>query len=279
VVPGEQTVMEVDVSLYPRQDSERIGIAPLTSMFLFDASNRVGFDDFRNAVHDSDGLQILQADGEQVWRPLANPAQLQVSSFGATSAPPTGFGLLQRRQGFDRFNDNEARYDKRPSLWIEPLGEWGSGHVELLEIPTAVEYHDNVVAYWQPDSSLEVGSEYRFRYRMYWGDGSPFEPEQGRVAGTAAGIAVNSEDRIFVIDYSDGRKIPNVTFDPDVVRIRATTSAGAITNVSGALVEENGYYRAYVQFDPRNADLAELRVTLEVADRQWGETWLYRWTQ
>lgn len=279
VLPGERTRMDVDARLYPRRDLERVGIAPLTSMFLFDSTNRSGFDDFRNAVHDSDGLQIHQANGEQAWRPLINPEQVQVSSFGDTDAAPTGFGLLQRRQGFDQFNDNEARYDKRPSLWIEPRGDWGKGRVELVEIPTDVEYHDNVVAYWQPVGGLNAGKEYRFEYRMHWGVGSPAAREQGRVLNTAAGIAPTSGERLFVIDFSDGRRIPDVTYKPDAVRINATTSAGDITDVNGTLVEATSHYRVSVRLDPGKAELAELRVTLEVDGEQWGETWLYRWTQ
>ncbi len=65
---------------------DNIGIAPLTSMFLFDESERTRIDDFRDEVHDSDGLQIVTASGERVWRPLRNPTQLQVSSFTARGA-------------------------------------------------------------------------------------------------------------------------------------------------------------------------------------------------
>lgn len=273
-VPGSPTRMEVEASLYPRRDRARVGIAPLTSMFMFDATNRSVHDDFRNAVHDSDGLLILQANGEQVWRPLANPARLQVSSFGAGEAMPVGFGLLQRRNTFAQFNDNEARYDKRPSLWIEPLGDWGDGHVELVEIPTLVEYHDNIVAYWQPHGGLQAGQEYSYQYRMHWGTDSPMALEQGRVVDTSAGRALGSEERLFVIDYSGGRQLSN----PGAVRIRATTSAGKITDVSGTLVESTGHYRAYVKLDPGQASLAELRVTLDVQGDPWGETWRYRWT-
>lgn len=276
VMPGETTHMEVDARLYPRRTIPRIGIAPLTSMFLFNNSNRADFDDFRDAVHDSDGLRILQANGEAVWRPLINPSQVQVSSFGATDTPPVGFGLLQRRQKFERFNDAEARYDKRPSLWIEPLGTWGPGRVELLEIPTEVEYHDNVVAYWQPSSALKAGESYRFRYRMHWGAGSPEAPKQGRVVNTAAGQALDSDERVFVIDYGDGAA--SLPTDPEAVRIRATSSAGVITDVRGQVLEANGDYRVSLMFDPDGAPLAELRVTLEVDGDPWGETWLYRWT-
>lgn len=279
VMPGEQTQIEVDASLYPRRDIPRVGIAPLTSMFFFDSTNRAGIDDYRNAVHDSNGLQILQANGEQIWRPLVNPFQVQVSSFGVTSAVPTGFGLLQRRQGFERYNDDEARYDKRPSLWIEPLGDWGEGRVELLEIPTDDEYHDNMVAYWQPSGGLKADRNYGFRYRMHWGASSPFAPEQGRVVNTASGTALGTSERIFVIDYSDGRDIPNLNTNPNPVRFIATTSTGEITSVSGTLVEATGHYRVYVKLDPGQSNLAELRLALEVDGEPWGETWLYRWTR
>ncbi|MCH8551911.1 MAG: glucan biosynthesis protein G [Natronospirillum sp.] len=274
VYPGDDTMMDVEVSLFPRQDRERVGIAPLTSMFMYDATNRTHFDDFRNAVHDSDGLQILEADGEQIWRPLANPFRLQVSAFGADRELPVGFGLMQRRNQFSQFNDDEARYDKRPSLWIEPLNDWGDGHVELVEIPTGVEYHDNVVAYWQPQGGLETGQTYHYRYRMHWGADPPYALDAGRVVDTSSGTAIDNDDRVFVIDYSGGEEIS----DTEAVRINASTSEGTITNVSGTLIGATGRYRAYVRLDPEQAELAELRVTLEVEGEPWGETWLYRWT-
>ena len=277
--PGKQTRIDVDASLYPRRDRLRVGIAPLTSMFLFDSSNRPGFDDFRHAVHDSNGLQIHRADGERIWRPLANPSGVQVASFGAVSSVPSGFGLMQRVQDFDQFNDNEARYDKRPSLWIEPLSDWGKGRIELLEIPTASEYQDNIVAYWRPDTGLRSGREYRFRYRMHWGADATFTRAPGRVIKTASGAGPGEKERLFVIDYSDGRQTQPAAAGDAALRVRATASAGDIVHASGTLVDATGHYRAYVRFAPGQAELSELRVTLEINGRQWGETWLYRWTE
>ena len=277
VKPGDTTRLDVEATLFPRQELTRFGIAPLTSMFLFDSTNRDRYDDFRHAVHDSDGLFIVQANGERVWRPLANPVQLQVSAFG--SSTPAGFGLLQRHQDFGDFNDAEARYDKRTSLWIEPLEDWGAGHVELVEIPTGEEINDNIVAYWQPAEALQAGNSYRFRYRMHWGQESPGLQRQGRVVDTATGAVDGSDERVFVIDYSGGELIQDVTSDPDAMAITATTSAGRITDVSGTLVEATGHYRVYIKLEPGDTELAELRVTLNVGGRPWGETWLYRWTR
>jgi periplasmic glucans biosynthesis protein len=81
-------------------------------------------DDFRPEVHDSDGLLLATGQGEWLWRPLTNPMRERVSSFLDTN--PRGFGLVQRDRNFDHYQDLEAVYQQRPSVWIEPLGPWGS---------------------------------------------------------------------------------------------------------------------------------------------------------
>ncbi|MDO8906897.1 MAG: glucan biosynthesis protein G [Pseudohongiella sp.] len=275
--PGDSTVIDVEATLFPRQDLTHFGFAPLTSMFLFDPTNRSRFDDYRNSVHDSDGLQIMMNNGEQIWRPLANPQRLQVSSFQSSS--PKGFGLMQRHRSFEDFNDSEARYDRRTSLWIEPQGDWGSGHVELVEIPTAQEVHDNIVAYWQPDAPLLADSSHTFQYRMHWGPAAPYEVNDGKIVDTRKGKAMDGDDVVFVIDYSNGRSIPGAATDPEAVEVRAETSAGTVVAANGVLVEATGNYRAYVRLNLAREDLAELRVTLHIDDEQWGETWIYRWTR
>lgn len=277
VQPGETTVMDVHATLFPRQALTHYGIAPLTSMFLFDATNRARFDDYRDAVHDSDGLQILMQNGEHIWRPLANPQRLQTSAF--VSPSPKGFGLIQRHTDFADFNDSEARYDKRTSLWVEPLSDWGDGHITLIEIPTPQEVHDNIVAYWQPDSPMQPGEQHEFSYRLHWGRGSPSQREQGRVVDTRIGQALDGDEQVFVIDFSEGSELARVMSDPDAVEVRAETSAGRITDTSGTLVDATGHYRAYVRLHPEEADLVELRVSVHVDDQQWGETWIYRWTR
>lgn len=278
VSPGDSTIIDVDATLFPRRDIEHYGIAPLTSMFLFDATNRSRFDDFRSAVHDSDGLHIQLSNGEQVWRPLANPQRLQASSIKASS--PQGFGLMQRHQDFTHFNDSEARYEKRTSLWIEPLEDLGEGHITLIEIPTRQEVHDNIVAFWQPAEPLRANQRHDFKYRMHWGAEVPYAVPEGLIVETGRGAALNHEgDHVFVIDYTDGDKIPNILSNPESVEIRASTTAGAITDTSGGLVEANGNYRAYIRMNPERADQAELRVTLHIDDEQWGETWIYRWNR
>jgi periplasmic glucans biosynthesis protein len=267
--PGAPTVVDVEAVLFPRRDLARYGIAPLTSMFLFDATNSGRFDDFRAAVHDSDGLAIELANGERVWRPLANPRALQVSSFVVDT--PRRFGLMQRRREFRDYEDIEARYELRPAAWIEPRADWGKGYVELVEIPTDKEIHDNIVAFWQPSAPLEAGGQYSFAYRINWGEG-PATEGRARIAATRAGGEVDTDLRHFAIDYEAERI-------PEDLEVSVTTSAGAVIDARGAEVEGTGRYRVNVHFDPQGEDLAELRLVVSHADKPWAETWLYRWTR
>ena len=119
-------------------------------MFFFGTNQHAASDDYRPQVHDSDGLSVLSAAGEWIWRPLVNPKRLLVSSFALTN--PAGFGLMQREREFDQYEDLEARYELRPSAWVEPKGQWGAGRVELVQIPVPDETNSNIVAYWVPES-------------------------------------------------------------------------------------------------------------------------------
>ena len=84
----------------------------------------------------STGLQILTGSGEWLWRPVSNRDTLQISAFSDVN--PRGFGLLQRSRSFDAFYDDETHWELKPSLWIEPIGDWAEGDLHLLEIPAAL---------------------------------------------------------------------------------------------------------------------------------------------
>ena len=267
--PGEQTLIDVQGRLYPRVRLDQAGIAPLTSMFQFDASDRGGFDDYRAAVHDSDGLALLNGAGEQLWRPLSNPATLQESTFADTGL--RGFGLMQRKRQFRDFGDAEAHYERRPSLWVEPRGDWGPGHVHLVEIPTADEYLDNIVAFWRPAHALEPGREHRFDYRLHWCERHDWNPRLARVARTATG-ALADGGRRFVIDFAatrgNGDPVPLVT-----------AGAGRVANMTVQALQGTGWRMAF-ELHPGDAPVVELRAALAGAgDTPLSETWLYRWTQ
>ena len=154
--PGKETVIDVKLTLFLRKPVAKLGIAPMTSMFHHGENSYAKvMDDFRPEIHDSDGLMIATATGEWIWRPLVNPKTLLVNSFQVNN--PAGFGLSQRDLDFDHYQDLESNYENRPSLWISPVGNWGEGRVELIQIPTDKEVYDNIVAFFVPSKLPEKG--------------------------------------------------------------------------------------------------------------------------
>lgn len=273
--PGEATTMDVEAVLFPRVDLESVGLAPGTSMFYFGANGRERVDDWRPEVHDSDGLLIVNGRGERIWRPLANPRKLQISAF--VDAGPRGFGLLQRNRDPDSYQDFESHYNQRPSLWVEPVGDWGQGAVVLVEIPSDSEINDNIVSFWQPKQPIAAGSEFSFAYRLFWGD-DPIPPGGGaKVIATRRGrgtLRGESPVRRFVIDYALPERVSADIEEPEP---RVSAGAGTISEINMERNPLTGGWRLTFKLDPEGAEAIELR-----ADVDFGgvptETWLYRWT-
>lgn len=270
VTPGAETIMDVDVTLFPRVALDHVGIAPLTSMFLFDESERTRMDDFRDEVHDSDGLQIVLDTGERVWRPLRNPTQLQISSF--TINAPKAFGLVQRSRRLSDYHDLEARYEDRPSAWIEPTSQWGEGSVQLIEIPSNSETNDNIVAYFRPKNEIPAGKPWRASYRMRWNSQPKLTPALGKATSTRTGPTFDGKRRMFIVEYTGVGRATNE------LKIDAGASAGRLSNI---VLQPNPLtkgVRASFELAPGDADVVELRMRLLRGERPVTETWLYRWT-
>ncbi|MEO0911879.1 MAG: glucan biosynthesis protein G [Pseudomonadota bacterium] len=272
ISPGERTVMDVEATLFPRETLEHVGIAAGTSMFLFDETNRTKFDDFRPAVHDSDGLLIENGAGERLWRPLANPGKLQVSSF--VDDNPKGFGLMQRPRDLADYADLEAHYHNRPGLWVTPGEDWGKGSVTLVEIPADKEIYDNVVAYWRPREAMVAKGEYRFNYRLDWCDAAPIVMNRAPVLNTRMG-AREGGGRIATVDFADHGAIPQ---DLDKVTRHISSNRGKVSKGILQRNPETGGVRLGFSFTPPENRSMELRAQLLVEGRTISEVWLYRWT-
>ncbi len=283
ITPGAACEMTVDCTLFPRVALDHVGIAPLTSMFLYDQTNRPRFRDFRPAIHDSDGLLVWNGAGEMLWRALANPLELQVSSFVDQS--PRGFGLMQRARRLSDFADLEAHYHERPSLWIEPDGDWGTGVVRLVEIPSDEEIYDNVVAYWRPREPLAPGVAHDFSYRMLWSDetGSappPRRADVARVLDTHMGLNFDRDAWVAVIDFADHPALAALEAEGRGLG-DATLHVGAQVETSDGVLQRNpetGGVRLAFEFSPEEVDVAELRAQIFVDGAAVTEVWLYRWT-
>jgi glucans biosynthesis protein len=270
VEPGVETKIDTEMTIFPRTDIRVVGIAPLTSMFLFDETNRGRLDDYRPEVHDSDGLMIDSTSGEQIYRQLANPITLQVSTF--TTDAPKGFGLVQRSRDQSDFQDFENQYERRPSAWVTPKGTWGPGGVELVEIPSGRESNDNIVAFWRPVHGFTAGHPAHFEYRTTWLAEPPLPKGLGKFVASRSGASIDGKRRVFLLDVvGAGEKI-------DGLRLDLAASAGKISNATLMSNVEIHGLRASFEIDPGDANLIELRLRVLRGDTPVTETWLYRWT-
>ena len=290
ITPGEPLLMDIDAALYPRQPIERLGIAPCTSMFQTGENDRRVGNDWRPELHDSDGLSMWSGAGEWIWRPLSNPATLRFNSFADSN--PRGFGLLQRDRNFDHYQDDGVFYDKRPSLWVEPKAGWGEGAVQLVEIPTADETFDNIVAFWNPAKKPQRGDELLYGYRLYWGSVPPTSSPLAHCVATRTGLGgVIGQKRSywsyrFALDFSGGT-LASLDWATQKVEAVITASSGKIEITSARPLDAVKGARAMFDLVPPAAEPGAptakvepitLRVYLASGGQALSETWLYEWT-
>lgn len=282
IAPGATTLMDVDAALYPRKEIERMGIAPLTSMYLMGENDRRISDDWRPEIHDSDGLAMWRGNGEWVWRPLENPVNLRFNAYGDEN--PHGFGLIQRDRNFDHYQDDGVFYNRRPSLWVEPKSNWGKGSIQLVEIPTVDETFDNIVAFWNPEAKPQAGQELLFGYKLHWGAKAPVSSTQAHVVGTRTGIGgVIGKKRSyfswrFAIDFAGG----DLSLLNSKVKVTPVISAskGTIEIASARPLDAINGYRAMfdLKIDDSIKEPIDLRLYLSADGQALTETWLYQWT-
>ena len=284
LAPGSQTVLAVDARLHARRDVGKLGVAPLSSMFLHGQNRMPAFDDFRPQVHDSDGLMMHTAAGEWIWRPLSNGPGLRVTSL--RDRAPRGFGLVQRDRSFASYLDLEADYHRRPSEWVAvEAGDWGSGGVELLAIPTDSEFNDNIAAYWVPDQPFLAGDARRYRYRLMTFDSRLDAQTLAQVVRTRIGWGAllgqseppDRSQRQFVVDFGGGALSGRVGAQPTEVRAVLETSAGRTSDLVVQQLPDDEGWRAAFRLAPSDGSPADMRLYLEAAGRRLSETWSYVW--
>jgi periplasmic glucans biosynthesis protein len=283
VTPGIETLVDVTARLFFRAEVAELGIAPLTSMFLYAEVNRARFDDYRPQVHDTNGLRILRSDGDVIWRALNNPMQLASSYFAETR--PIRFGLHQRDRDFSQYQDAEAHYERRPSVDIEPLGDWGMGRIRLVEIPSDLEVNDNIVAYWVPDMKFAAGSNLEISYRMHWGNLPVPETDDRAIVletrggvGGAAGLANPPDTRKFIIDFKGGMLGRLPAEDKDVEPV-VTASAGKAENVTLHKVEGTDIWRLVADVETEKGAVCELSAHIAGYGRKLTEVWMFQWVK
>ncbi|TAN14149.1 MAG: glucan biosynthesis protein D [Burkholderiaceae bacterium] len=278
VLTRDQAVlMDIEAHLFLRRDVQRLGIAPLTSMYWFSETAKKTAVDWRPEVHDSDGLAMWTGVGEYIWRALDNPAQPAAAAF--VDDNPRGFGLCQRDRDFNHYLDG-VHFERRPTLWVEPKGGWGRGTVQLIELPTDKEYDDNTVAMWVPAAAARAGQEFHLNYRLHWVAKEPFAPDLGLCQATRLGLA-HPEDpkrhdvRRFVVEFQGG---PLKTLPAGIIpEAIVTASRGDLARKRVEAVPDGvaGHWRASFDLTPDGSDPTDLRLYLRLGSRPLTETWMY----
>lgn len=283
--PGNESVMEVQATIFPRRDNVKFGLAPLTSMFFLGEGRQCEHcaDEWRYELHDSDGLLLHANNGEWIWRPLRAPHVKQLTSFAGDSIK--GFGLIQRDRSFDHYQDLELAYEIRPSYFIEPRGDWGPGRVELLELATKDETADNIVTYWTPTTPPPAGKPFTYAYRIRGlleaADLSP----NGRVVNTwhaspkalGSNEAVDVGSRRFIVDFAGG-DLGYYLPDPSMIEVAASATNGA--KVTRSFIAPNPHingFRAMIDVEMTPGSTTDVRAYLHAGPKVLTETWLKPW--
>lgn len=275
---GEATIIDTECRLFPRRTVRHFGLATMSATSFFGPIDRSDVDDIRPAVFELTGVQMLTGRSEWLWRPVSNRKDLQISAF--VDENPKGFGFLQRDRDFDDFQDDEQHWERRPSLWIEPLGAWGKGSVTLLEIPSKSEVNQNVIAYWQPATPLAVGSEPFFAYRQFWCWSPPANPRSAKVTdsrgGRTPGAPANSHRRRFLVEFTSQTFAE--TRNASDINANLSAAPGSIVGLRTFLSRKRKTFRVLFDVDPASKAYCELRLQLLAQGKPMSETWLYRWT-
>lgn len=285
ITPGKETTVDVSCMLFLRKEVEKLGVSPLTSMFFYGENTNIRpTDDFRPEVHDSDGLQLALKSGELLWRPLVNPKTLFINSLRADNI--AGFGLIQRDLNFDHYQDLETHYESRPSVWVKPKGDWGKGCVELIQIPTESDIHDNIVAMWVPEQVNSTEGILSYDYTMTWHFPNQGQSPSGRVMATRTATMDDQETRIFFVDFA-GAELETIREDGGVEGVITVPLGCRLVEQHVMRNNETGQWRLVfkIQADeaenlvekvfPERRQVFELRAFLRRGQHVLTETWSY----
>ncbi len=272
VRPLDTTIIDTEMTLIGRAATDRLGVGAMAAGYLFSPLDHRRPDDWRAAVYEVTGLQMLSGSGEWLWRPVANRETLQISAFSDIN--PRGFGLVQRSRTFDAFYDDEGRWELRPTLWIEPIGDWSEGDVRLLEIPVTSENNANILAQWRPKAGIAAGGTLSLAYRQFWCWTPPSKPQLAICTSSRVGkigakyrFAVEMSGEMFGDPQKAAAAVADLHANP-----------GKIVFVKLFPYKDRRSVRVMFDLDPGSDAYSELRLTLNVDSQAVSETWLYRWT-
>lgn len=279
VTPGVVTKMAVQATLFTRKEVTLLGVAPLTSMFYYGENTPRPLGEWRPEVHDSDGILIHNgASGEWLWRPLINPKRLQMDYFATENV--RGFGLLQRQHDFHAYQDLSAHYERRPSAWVAPQGDWGKGNVVLVQLPSPDETNDNMVAFWSPREKIGANRSLGLSYTLSFGRENLFNQAMAQAQNTFVGSGnrvgggtVKGSLRI-IVDFAGGPLASRPPKTP-VTPVVTAGEDGQVVESFVEYVETTRQWRLSMLAKRAPDKPLSLRGFLKEGDKTLTETWTY----
>jgi glucans biosynthesis protein len=275
IAPGPGTTVDVRATITFRTAVAQPGFAPLSGMFWYGEGTDRPPGEPRPEVHEADGLAVLPADGAALWRPLQSPS----SAFGSGLAVEAlrGFGLLQRDRVFEHYGDLDADYHRRPSVWVEPLGDWGPGRVQLVEGPARNRFDANVTTFWVPERLPTPGQPFELRYRLHWTEAEPVPGALAPAIATHVGaLAEHPRGRLFWIDFTNAAlaKLDNGALDAEI----HIAPGARLLRQSVRKNPVDASWRVALEVESEVPGRAvELRCRLRSGYTPVSETWVYSW--
>ena len=275
ISPGASTRLDVRAVLFTRDRIEQLGIAPLTSMYVYGENTPRPRDAWRPEVHDSDGLLVHDGSGDWIWQPLLNPSKITIHSFSAGSE----FGLLQRDTRFASYEDAETNYHRRPSAVVRLEQGFETGRILLVQLPTKNEFMDNIVAFWSLPGPVDGGTKLDLKYRLSFGGPTIAQTKLGQVVNTFVGRDVIDASSMagqyrFVVDFR-GARLDQLKADAPLVAAISSHEGTAILEHQLKRVDATGFWRLSILARAGADNPLALRASLNMNGRQVTEVWSY----
>ncbi|HUX82497.1 MAG TPA: glucan biosynthesis protein G [Halothiobacillus sp.] len=275
---GDRVNVHVTANLFPRNKIDRVGLAPLSTMYFYGQIGQRPAGQWRPAAFESDGLLMHMGEGNWVYRSLLNPSALRVNQFDADGI--RGFGFMQRQKRFCYFEDVIARFEDRPSLWVTTEAGFGKGKVVLVQIPTNSDLHENQIAFFQPSDLVDADHPLAFAYTLSVGNSSvadePLAVVRRPLIGTVKVNADNKTDNAYRInlDFSGGKLAGLAPGSPVIAQIETAGTANVLEQAVVPLPDP-GHWRLSMLLSPVGRAEVHVDATLAIGKKVLSETWRY----
>ena len=208
--PASGMVMDVDAALYPRKAIERLGIAPLTSMFQYGENDRRMANDWRPEIHDSrrpgdvdrQRRMDLAAAGQSGARCASAPSPTRIRAASACCSA-TATSTTTRTTACSTTGGPACGWSPRPP-GARARCSWSRSRPRTK--PSTTSSRSGI-----RQRKPQPGEELLFGYRLHWGATAAVRSRRSRTCvatRTGIGGVVGQQRKYFswrfAIDFAGG---------------------------------------------------------------------------